>query len=141
LGDPPVSGCYGSGGMSTLRTFSISALAAVSLSGCALLPFDREPPVVRVMPGQLEPIHAAAITRDLAVFWVSSNGCTDKDDLTPVIDRAGDGSTITLRRIDEDTCDHPMAEGVEIIWSFEELGLAPGERVRVNNPYQLPPSI
>jgi hypothetical protein len=34
-----------------------------------------------------------------------------------------------------------MAEGVEIIWSFEELGLAPGERVRVNNPYQLPPSI
>ncbi|MCA3699163.1 MAG: hypothetical protein IOB84_05150, partial [Brevundimonas sp.] len=63
--------------MSTLRTLSVSALAALSLSGCALLPFDREPPVVRVMPGQLEPIHAAAITRDLAVFWVSSNGCTD----------------------------------------------------------------
>lgn len=127
--------------MTTLRTICIAAVAALGASGCALLPFGREEAVVRVMPGQLEPIHAAAITRDLAVFWVSSNGCTDKDDLTPVIDRAGDGSTITLRRIDEDTCDRPMAEGVEIIWSFEELGLRPGERVSVNNPYQLPPSI
>jgi hypothetical protein len=127
--------------MTTLRTLSFVAAAALGASGCALLPFGREEAVVRDMPGQLEPIHAAAITRDLAVFWVSSNGCTDKDDLTPVIERAGDGSTITLRRIDEDTCDHPLAEGVEIIWSFEELGLAPGERVRVNNPYQLPPSI
>lgn len=127
--------------MTFLRTSCIVAVAALGASGCALLPFQGEETVVRVMPGQLEPIHAAAITRDLAVFWVSSNGCTDKDDLTPVIDRAGDGSTITLRRIDEDTCDHPMAEGVEIIWSFEELGLTPGERVRVNNPYQLPPSI
>lgn len=127
--------------MTTLRTICIVAVAALGVSGCALLPFGREDATVRVLPGQLEPIHAAAITRDLAVFWVSSNGCTDKDDLTPVIDRAGDGSTITLRRIDEDTCDRPMAEGVEIIWSFEELGLTPGERVRVNNPYQLPPSI
>lgn len=129
--------------MTTLRTICIVAVAvaALGVSGCALLPFGREEAAVRVLPGQLEPIHAAAITRDLAVFWVSSNGCTDKDDLTPVIDRKGDGSTITLRRIDEDTCDRPMAEGVEIIWSFEELGLTPGERVRVNNPYQLPPSI
>ncbi|KPF83397.1 hypothetical protein IP78_02395 [Brevundimonas sp. AAP58] len=127
--------------MSTLRTLCIVAVAVLGASGCALLPFGREYAVVRAMPGQLEPIHAAAITRDLAVFWVSSNGCTDKDDLTPVVERARDGSTITLRRIDEDTCDQPMAEGIEIIWSFEELGLAPGERVRVNNPYQLPPSI
>ena len=96
---------------------------------------------VAAMPGQIEPIHAAAITRDLAVFWVSSNGCTDKDDLTPIVDRMGDGSTITLRRIDEDRCDRPLVDGVEIIWSFEELGLTPGSRVRVNNPYQLPPSI
>ena len=127
--------------MITVRLVGIAAIAGLGMSGCALAPFGREEPAVRVMPGQLEPIHAAAITRDLAVFWVSSNGCTEKEDLTPVIDRAGDGSTITLRRIDEDTCNRPLAEGVEIIWSFEELGLPPGERVRVNNPYQLPPSI
>lgn len=127
--------------MHTIRTLVLVACVALSTSACALFARVEEPVVVRSMPGQLEPIHAAAITRDLAVFWVSSNGCTEKEDLTAIVDRAGDGSTITLRRIDEDTCGRPMAEGVEIIWSFEELGLPPGERVRVNNPYQLPPSI
>lgn len=114
--------------------------AALAASGCAILGGRDEPMRVAAMPGQLEPIHAAAITKDLAVFWVSSNGCTEKSDLTPVVDRVGDGSTITLRRIDEDQCDTPVADGVEVRWSFEELGLAPGSRVSVNNPYQLPPT-
>lgn len=127
--------------MASIRALSLIVVAALATSACALFPRGDATVRTAAMPGQLEPIHAAAITRDLAVFWVSSNGCTDKDDLTPVVDRAGDGSTITLRRIDEDTCDRPMADGVEIIWSFEELGLTPGSRVQVNNPYQLPPSI
>ncbi|MEQ7156130.1 hypothetical protein [Brevundimonas aurifodinae] len=127
--------------MASIRALSLIVAAALATSACALFPRGDATVRTAAMPGQLEPIHAAAITRDLAVFWVSSNGCTDKDDLTPIIDRAGDGSTITLRRIDEDTCDRPMADGVEIIWSFEELGLPPGSRVQVNNPYQLPPSI
>jgi hypothetical protein len=127
--------------MASIRALSLIVVATLATSACALFPRGDATVRTAAMPGQLEPIHAAAITRDLAVFWVSSNGCTDKDDLTPVIDRAGDGSTITLRRIDEDTCDRPMADGVEIIWSFEELGLTPGSRVQVNNPYQLPPSI
>lgn len=127
--------------MASVRTLCLIAVVALATSSCALFPRDAEVVRASAMPGQIEPIHAASITRDLAVFWVSSNGCTDKNDLTPVVDRAGDGSTITLRRIDEDHCDHPMADGVEIIWSFEELGLPPGSRVQVNNPYQLPPSI
>jgi len=92
------------------------------------------------LPGQLEPIHAAAIAQDQAVFWVSSNGCTSKDDLTPVVRRAGDGSVITLRRIKEDRCEAVQPQGVEMRWSFEELGLEPGARVSVENPYQLTPS-
>lgn len=92
------------------------------------------------MPGQLEPIHAAAIAQDQAVFWVSSNGCTSKDDLTPVVRRGGDGSVITLRRIKEDRCAELQPQGVEMRWSFEELGLEPGARVSVENPYQLTPS-
>jgi len=125
--------------MASSRSIAAAAMLALATSGCAM--FQQDAPVVTAaMPGQLEPIHAAAITRDQAVFWVSSNGCTDKDDLTPVVDHIGDASTITLRRIDEDRCDHPLADGVEIQWSFEELGLAPGSRVSVNNPYQLPPT-
>ena len=90
------------------------------------------------MPGALEPIHAAAFTKDQAVFWVSSNGCTRKEDLIPIVSIKGGDAIITLRRIDEDTCDKPSIRGVELKWSFEELGLAPGSPVSVNNPYQLP---
>ena len=117
-----------------------SALAAV-LPGCALVDrFMPEAPAVEAAeaPGQIEPVHAAAIVQDQAVFWVSSNGCTQKSDLTPVVRRSGDASVITLRRIKEDRCLEPRAEGVEMRWSFQEMGLAPGSRVSVENPYQLP---
>ena len=126
--------------MAPIRTLALIVAAAMATSGCAL--FRQDAPLNAVaMPGQIEPIHAAAITRDLAVFWVSSNGCTDKDDLRPIVDHIGSDSTITLRRIEQDDCETPLADGVEVIWSFEELGLTPGSRVSVNNPYQLPSTI
>ena len=119
-----------------------AVLAAVALtSGCALV--DRwigrdEAPAMAEGPGQIEPVHAAAIVQDQAVFWVSSNGCTEKSDLLPVVRRQGDGSVITLRRLKEDLCLEPHDQGVEMRWSFQEMGLAPGSRVSVENPYQLP---
>ena len=122
-----------------------SAIAlSATLSGCALADRFTErfstPQVAAVVdaPGQIEPVHAAAIVQDQAVFWVSSNGCTQKADLTPVVRRAGDASVITLRRLKEDRCLEPRAEGVELRWSFQEMGLPPGSRVSVENPYQLP---
>ena len=126
--------------MGSIRTLALIAAAALATSGCALFRQDAPGQTV-AMPGQLEPIHAAAITGDLAVFWVSSNGCTDKSDLRPIVDHTGADSTITLRRIEQDDCETPIADGIELIWSFEELGLTPGSRVSVNNPYQLPSTI
>jgi len=107
------------------------------LSGCGLMA-GQQPVSTAGMPGQIEPIHAAAVTNDLAVFWVSSNGCTAKDDLRPIVSGQGDASVITLRRIAEDRCETPLGEGVEIMWSFEELGIKHGADVSINNPYLLP---
>jgi hypothetical protein len=89
------------------------------------------------MPGQLEPIHAAAFTRDLAVFRVSSNGCTEKSDVKPFITRLKDSAVITLRRLDEDRCTRPLKDGVQLEWTFQELGLPSGVNILVNNPYML----
>ena len=117
------------------RTAALCALAAVAVlaGGCALF----GDPAVRTadMPGQLEPIHAAAFTRDLAVFRVSSNGCTGKEDVKPFVTRLHDSAVITLRRVDEDRCAEPRIDGVQLQWTFEELGIAPGSSVTVNNPY------
>ena len=126
--------------MKRIVTLSATLCLAATLPGCALV--DRfiggEPTVVAEAPGQIEPVHAAAIVQDQAVFWVSSNGCTQKSDLTPVVRRSGDASVITLRRLKQDRCQRPVAQGVEMRWSFQEMGLPAGARVSVENPYQLP---
>ena len=126
--------------MKRIVTLSATLCLAATLPGCAVVDrfIGQEPTVVAEVPGQIEPVHAAAIVQDQAVFWVSSNGCTQKADLTPVVRRAGGASVITLRRLKEDRCLQPVAQGVEMRWSFQEMGLAPGSRVSVENPYQLP---
>ncbi|WP_162938836.1 hypothetical protein [Brevundimonas naejangsanensis] len=113
---------------------AVVATVAAVLTGCAQGP---KAALVSTegMPGQLEPIHAVAFTRDLAVFRVSSNGCTDKSDVKPFITRLKDSAVITLRRLDEDRCTRPVKDGVQIEWTFEELGLPSGAHVVVNNPY------
>lgn len=120
------------------RIVVIGLAVAPLLGACAHWPWDGAETVQAAMPGQLEPLHAAAFGNDRAVFWVTSNGCTDKTSLKPIVSRQGGEAVITLRRLFEDRCDHPSADGVEVTWSFEELGLNPGDRVSVNNPLQLP---
>ena len=112
-----------------MRRLLVAALAVTALAGgCSTLPSnlplmqnhaDRPSP----MPGVIEPIHAAALLNNTAVFWVSSNGCTRKDDLQPIVSMHGDASVITLRRNSEDRCSTTETEGVEVKWSIEELGL------------------
>lgn len=132
--------------MKCIATPNVALAAAMALTaalaGCSavqqLAGQLREPQAD--MPGQIEPVHAAAIARDEAVFWVTSNGCTAKEDITPVVRTSSDGPIITLRRIKEDRCRETLPEGAELRWSFEELGLAPGSRPSVESPYQLPPT-
>ena len=62
---------------------------------------------------------------------------TSKADVKPFITRLRDSAVITLRRVDEDRCAEPKADGVQLQWTFEELGLTPGSEVTVNNPYMM----
>lgn len=134
--------------MTRIAILAGAMLAAGSIAGCAVLDRARAPepaeiaqaaPVpVQDMPGQVEAVHAAAIAQDQAVFWVASNGCTSKADLTPVVRKDEDGAVLTLRRIKDDRCTQTLPEGIELRWTFQELGLEPGARVSVENPYQLP---
>jgi hypothetical protein len=126
-------------GMKSIASLAGATLLAISLSACALSnPFAGDVVAHGPMPGQMEPVHAAVIAHDQALFRVTSNGCTAKADLTPVVRQTRDEAVITLRRIKEDRCQRPVTDGLEITWTFEEMGLAPGARVSVENPYQLP---
>lgn len=131
--------------MIRFASIAVVAVALMGVAGCNTLSqrmgfgSDRTQ-TTAAMLGVIEPITAAAFGNDTAVFWVSSNGCTTKADLQPVIDRIGDQSRITLRRLTEDRCTDEGVDAIELRWSFEELGLAGGSKVSANNPYQLPPS-
>ena len=62
---------------------------------------------------------------------------TDKSDVKPFITQLKDSAVITLRRLDEDRCSRPVRGGVQMEWTFQELGLPPGANVLVNNPYMM----
>jgi hypothetical protein len=132
-----------------MRRWKIASAVAASgtlVGGCTALSIPTNPfggqatsRGQQPLPGQLEAVHAAAVAKGEAVFWVSSNGCTNKDDLTPVVRRVGDQAVLTLRRVNADTCREVQPEGVELRWSFQELGLSPNTRLTIENPYQPPP--
>lgn len=119
-----------------VASFALVALSAVALTGCGLtrlLDRGAAAPVAELDPA----VHAAAISRDRAVIWVASNGCTDKDSLSAVVQRRHDGPQLVLSRLRPDDCGQPQS--VEMTWTFEELGLKAGESLTVANPYRRPP--
>ena len=129
-----------------LRTIAAILTVCVLTGGCAMLdhvlprrgeaaPYREITVSTEGMPGALEPIHAAAIIGDRAIFRVTSGGCTERDDIQPIITVVEDEAVVTLRRMQDDYCEAYDEDGVEVVWTFEELGLTPGQRVRVNNPY------
>jgi len=128
--------------MKLTRIWLMGVVMLSGLSACAALPgvLTGQGQVAAPLPGELEPIRAAAVVNDLAVFWVTSNGCTTREDLLPVVATRGAASTVMLRRITQDQCADPSDDGLEVRWSFEELGLKPGAQVTIESPYQVSPS-
>ncbi|MDP3801370.1 MULTISPECIES: hypothetical protein [Alphaproteobacteria] len=127
--------------MKRITTLAAALGLCAALPACAVMERFRDPPAAQTadLPGQIEPVHAAVIAHDQAVFRVTSNGCTTKEDIMPVVRPSNDGPIITLRRIKEDRCRESRPEGASLSWSFEELGLPSGSRLSVDNPYQMPP--
>ncbi len=132
--------------MRRIATLAGAIFTVCALAACATLDRGAAPvqsaegagETAAALPGRVEAVHAAAIAQDQAVFWVASNGCTAKADLTPIVRKGSDGAVLTLRRLKDDSCTQSLPEGVELRWSFQELGLEPGAQVSVENPYQLP---
>ena len=91
--------------------------------------------------GKVEAIYGAAVAGDVAVVRVVSNGCTTKDDMFPDVSRGAGQAVLTVRRLRPDRCEAPDLDGVELRWTFEELGLEPGTSVHVGNPFLSSPEL
>ena len=86
----------------------------------------------------LETLRAVRFEPGALVVVASSNGCTDASSFAVEVSE-GDGPTgVTLTRQKPDLCEALVREGVELRWTYEELGLKPGSAVNVTNPVLLP---
>lgn len=113
--------------LSLLIAWPISASVFAAVFGAAA-------PLVNAAE-QLEPLLAYEVTDEGVSFRVKTGGCTRKEHFR--LDPPGTESdhAIALRRDVPDHCKGNFPEGIEIQFTFEELGLdGSPERIRIFNP-------
>ena len=117
----------------------VFAGAALGLAGCATTrPFLLPAAPDETWP-ELEPLGIVETAADALTVRVRSRGCAAKADFVFRVDRQGGHAVIAFARRRLETCKGPMGTA-DLRFSYEELGLAAGERVVIANPQLSPPS-
>lgn len=87
---------------------------------------------INPMP-EFEPLLGVMFREQAIVFQVASSGCTQKSDFEVEVLESFP-LQIRLIRIQEDPCDAFVPLGERIRFTYRELGIAPGDELRVVNP-------
>lgn len=85
--------------------------------------------------GESEPIIGYLITPKGVTFQVISNGCTEAKDFT-FVRQINDPIGLELIRKIPDLCERDIPEGVQISFTFAQMGLKPGNRFVISNKMQ-----
>jgi hypothetical protein len=121
--------------MRGLRILAVGALAAPLLAGCVIYDSEAGENVSVNVSRRDGPqaIREARFADGALVARVDSNGCTQASDFEVSI-ADNDPTEITLRRTKQDLCKALVPDGVELRWTYAELGLEPGTPARIVNP-------
>ena len=114
-------------GRSTPQHFELQFVDAEFGGVLAAIPVSINP-----MPA-FEPLLGVLIRERGIVFQVASSGCTHKSDFKVDVLESFP-LQIRLIRLQEDPCDAFIPLGVRIHFTYRELGIAPGDQLRVVNP-------
>lgn len=128
-----------------IRVLLAAALSAPLLTACVIYADEtRDDVVVRVGDAvaeanqPLEAVRSARIEGDRLVVRVESNGCTDASSFAvEITDADEDWTDLALKRQRPDLCKALAPDGVEVSWTFSELGLESGVKARLLNPTRL----
>ena len=126
------------------RILVAAAACLPLLTGCVIYADDSGETVMVRMDSSTEittdavpeTLRAIRFADGALIAQVDSNGCTSAADFAVLV-AEGTPVDITLTRTRPDLCKAIVSEGVELRWSYQELGLAPGQTVRVANPLRL----
>jgi len=127
-----------------IKALLLAALSAPMLSGCVIYANDGGEDVsvrvgsetTKVAEVEAEVLRAARFETGALVVRVDSNGCTDASDFAVAL-AEGDTTDVTLTRRTPDLCRALVPDGVELRWTYEDLGLEAGDTARVTNPIRL----
>lgn len=120
-----------------VKGLAAAALAAPLLSACVI--YDSEAgendsvAVTRNDAPPAEAIREARFADGALVVRVDSNGCTQALDFEVAV-ADNTPAEITLRRTKADLCKALVPDGVELRWTYGDLGLEPGAPARILNP-------
>lgn len=109
----------------TLTFLAISA-TAFAASGCVIVAgdFDDDSHVARSGDVMGSVVNSRGVT-----ITARSNGCTDKSYYAVDIDRDDGRYEVSFDRVREDHCRALLRDGVELTWSYAELGIPEGAPV------------
>ena len=120
-----------------VKGLAAAVLAAPLLSACVIYDSTAGENVsVNVTRNDAPPAEAireARFADGALVVRVDSNGCTQASDFEVAV-ADNNPVEITLRRTSPDLCKALAPDGVELRWSYADLGLEPGTPARIMNP-------
>jgi hypothetical protein len=108
----------------------ILAATALVLAGCATTPVVAPGPG----PAELEAVHAVTASRAALTVRVASNGCTRREDFAFYVEHKGGATTVAFARKRLDRCRSLAAGYADLVFTLQELGIAPNVPVFVLNP-------
>ncbi|HBH89350.1 hypothetical protein [Ponticaulis sp.] len=115
----------------TLAAISGTALLA---AGCVIIDADSDGYSSHYASHD-DRVYSADVSGDTVTVRVPSNGCTDKSYFKVDVDREDHNTFyVEFEREREDHCRGLMPEGVELVYSFSELGIPAGASVVIENP-------
>jgi len=82
----------------------------------------------------LEPVYTVSTDKDVLAIRVASNGCTRKEDFAFFVERTPAGARVAFGRKRLDTCRTIAPGRVELMFTWEELGLDGRSGVFLANP-------
>lgn len=116
------------------RTFVASLIALPALSACIYIDAEDSGGFHVATQFGLPDLKSVDIGETDVTIRMPSNGCTNKDTVEASVDQDGKNEyEVAFDRIKDDNCRAYFPNGIELTWSYDELGIPEGTYVRVLN--------
>ncbi|MEL6323330.1 MAG: hypothetical protein AAFQ84_03765 [Pseudomonadota bacterium] len=111
-----------------------AVVAAALLGGCVIIDADDDSFTADWDSNDnFGTVYGADVSDSTVTFNVTDNGCTDRSFFDVRVFGNDDDFEVGLKRTRQDYCKALNPDGAVVSWSFQELGIPDGAKVRILN--------